>query len=120
MSDFDRFRATLGLTLRAHRRALGLSQHALAEKLDRSVQWVSDLERAEGTPSLVVLGEYAEVFGTSVQALLWPAAAGLPPEEDRVALAVWLLGRSPEVLGTLGSHLPPLIDALSAGAPAKG
>ena len=114
MSDFDRFRATLGLTLRAHRKAHGYSQHVLADRLGRSVQWISDLERAVGTPSLAVLGEFAAEYGTSVQALLWPAAAGLPAEEDRVSLAVWFLERSPEVLETLNAHLPPLIDALSA------
>ncbi len=72
--DEAQLRNNLGRTIAAHRRARGLTQEKLAEVVGVSPEWVSQLERGVGLPSLDGLARLAEALGTEAPALL---AAGL-------------------------------------------
>lgn len=74
--DFDASVAALGNTIRARRRALGLTQEALAEKMGVSIPWVGVLECARGSPSLEMLTLLAHELGTSTADLLHESSAG--------------------------------------------
>ena len=53
-----------------HRKALNLTQAELAEKINYSDKAVSKWERGEGLPDLEVAKTLADLFGTSVDALI--------------------------------------------------
>ena len=53
-----------------HRKALNLTQAELAEKINYSDNAVSKWERGEGLPDLEVAKTLADLFGTSVDALI--------------------------------------------------
>jgi len=71
------------------RKALGMTQMELAEKLGYSDKNISKWERAEGVPDIFCLKQMAELFGVSVDALLTPEGAGeeetaqMPQPRDR-------------------------------------
>ncbi len=62
-----------GLNLRRLRKAAGLTQEALGEKLHLSGQAVSRWETGDGYPEITLLPALAELFGVTVDALLRPA-----------------------------------------------
>ncbi len=66
---------TLGADLRALRKARGLTLHALAETLNRSVGWLSQVERDLSDPSITDLRHMAAALGVSVSTLFRHAAA---------------------------------------------
>lgn len=70
-----------GQALKLLRRYQGLNQSALAEKLDISRSYVSELESGNRTPSLDLLGRYAEIFKIPVSSLVFFAEA-LEDKED--------------------------------------
>lgn len=74
--DFDEILGSLGHTIRAHRRAKGHTQEALAERMGVSVPWVGVLECARGSPSLEMLTLFAAALDTSPGDLLNEAMAG--------------------------------------------
>lgn len=100
--DTRAFLKTLGLVLAERRRSLRLTQEALAERLDSTAQWVSEVERG-GTPSVDMLLRLAEALGVTLPALMEAAwgeesapselralveeARGLSPEATRVLIA---------------------------------
>lgn len=53
---------TVGADLRALRKSRGLTITALAEKLDRSIGFISQVERGLSEPSLTDLRKFAELF----------------------------------------------------------
>ena len=59
-----------GRTLRARRKALGMSQEALAEAARVSSSYVSQLERGRRSPTLHVLESLARGLGVTVADLL--------------------------------------------------
>ncbi|MCD7755860.1 MAG: helix-turn-helix domain-containing protein [Firmicutes bacterium] len=61
---------TLGKRIARHRRALGMTQDQLAEKLGVTAQAVSKWENDQSCPDIATLPRLAEIFGTSVDALL--------------------------------------------------
>lgn len=67
--EFQEFLRKLGGTIRAHRKAIGLTQEELAAKLNVSTQWVSEMERGNGAPSLELLYNVASFMGTSTSEL---------------------------------------------------
>lgn len=56
-------------TLKARRKAAGLSQEELAHRLDLSVSYISLLETENRQPTLTVLGAVATVFDISLAQL---------------------------------------------------
>jgi transcriptional regulator with XRE-family HTH domain len=70
---------TLGADLRALRKSRGLTLTDLAGHLNRSVGWLSQVERDKSEPSIHDLRQIASVLGVSVSMLFKHAAA--PAEE---------------------------------------
>lgn len=64
------------------RKAHGLSQEKLAEKLGVSRQAISKWERGEASPDTDNLVALAEVYGTTLDALVNPAKAETSPSQD--------------------------------------
>lgn len=58
--------------IREQRKARGLSQAALAERLDVSRQTVNAIETGRYDPSLTLAFKLADVFETSIEALFEP------------------------------------------------
>jgi len=67
--------ATLGADLRALRKARGLTLSDLATRLDRSVGWLSQVERDLSEPSITDLRQMARALEVSVSMLFSLAAA---------------------------------------------
>jgi transcriptional regulator with XRE-family HTH domain len=68
-------RKSLGADLRALRRARGLTLATLADRLGRSVGWLSQVERDLSHPSVSDLRAVAAVFGVPVSMLFGQAPA---------------------------------------------
>jgi transcriptional regulator with XRE-family HTH domain len=66
---------TLGADLRALRKARGLTLQDLSETLNRSVGWLSQVERDLSDPSITDLRQIAKALGVSVSMLFRHAAA---------------------------------------------
>ena len=88
---------TLSEKLYSLRRKQGLSQEALAERLDCSRQAVSKWENGATTPDAEMLRKYSELFGVSIDYLLKENL-----EEPTAAQPVDGLGGSKKLLGILG------------------
>lgn len=61
---------TIGLRVREARKAARLTQDALAERLGRTVESVSNLERGKSLPSLEALAAIADALGLRLPDLL--------------------------------------------------
>lgn len=68
--DPEAIQKALGASILRQRLARGWSQEALAERIDVSMSYVGLLERGERVPALPTLLALAQVFDTSVDALL--------------------------------------------------
>lgn len=66
----ENLRANFAKNLTHYRKALGLTQTELAEKLNYSDKSISKWERGEGLPDLSVTVRIAELFGLTVDDLL--------------------------------------------------
>ena len=75
--DEEKIRTTLGLRIAELRKAAGLTQGQLGEKLGYSDKSVSKWERGEGVPDVYVLKKLTGIFGCSADALL-----GVQPVEN--------------------------------------
>lgn len=64
-----------GQALKLLRRYQGLNQVALAKKLGVSRSYISELEGGNRTPSLELLGRYADVFNIPISSLVFFAEA---------------------------------------------
>lgn len=64
-----------GQALKLLRRSQGLNQSTLAEKLDVSRSYISELESGNRTPSLDLLNRYAGIFDIPVSSLMFFAEA---------------------------------------------
>lgn len=101
-----------GEHIAARRRALGLTQGQLAERLDVSFQAVSQWERGETTPELARLYDIAAALETTPGALLDGREPPAPrPELERIfdegRMVTYLKGRAESL------HLPQTLRALS-------
>lgn len=76
------FLRNLGGVIAERRRARKLTQEKLAEALDTSSAWVSQVERGIGNPSMETLLKLAVALGTTPAALIEAACAvdGLPAD----------------------------------------
>lgn len=72
-------RKTIGGLIAALRKASGMTQKDLAEKLNVSDKSVSRWERDDGAPDLSLIPVIAEVFGVTCDELLRGAAYGFLP-----------------------------------------
>ncbi len=82
---------TLGNRIKANRQRLGLSQDALAERLDVSRQAVTKWESGKAMPSTERLLLLAEVFGCSLDELTGakaPETLSEPPQDPKPEAAV--------------------------------
>ncbi len=73
----------IGGIIAAKRRALGLTQQALAEKLHISFQAVSKWENGTANPDIEMLPQIAGILGTTTDALLGYSAAAVSIYEAR-------------------------------------
>ena len=94
---------TLGVDLRALRKARGLTLSDLAETLGRSVGWLSQVERDMSEPSITDLREIAAALEVSVSILFRHAAA--PAHE--AGYVVRATARRP-----IGSNIEGLVEEL--------
>lgn len=97
----DEQQVRLGTALKHHRKGAGLSQEQLAEAVDVSTEWISQMERGIGTPSLELLVKVAEAVGMEPTALL---AAALDEREGRApvqALLAAVRGLPDDAVATL-------------------
>lgn len=78
-------RKTMGALIAALRKANGMTQRELAEKLNVSDKTVSRWERDDSTPELALIPVLAEIFGVTCDELL--RGERRPPEERETAQA---------------------------------
>ena len=69
------FAGRLGAEVARRRRAGRLTQEALAERIDATPEWVSQIERGVGNPSFPTLEALAAAFGVTVNELLIAASS---------------------------------------------
>ena len=69
MND-EKLKKQIGANIAAYRKHFGLTQAGLAEKLNYSDKAVSKWERGESVPDVLILCQLAELFETSVNALV--------------------------------------------------
>ncbi len=62
----------LGANVRRYRKRAGLTQEALAENLDLSLNFMGQVERGSRTPSFATLGRIAQVLKVDIQDLFLP------------------------------------------------
>lgn len=96
---------TIGKRIACHRKALGLTQDALAEKLGVTAQAVSKWENDQSCPDISILPRLAEIFGITTDALLGvepPAEKPAPREEGLTAGANWEIELNRSPLGRIG------------------
>jgi transcriptional regulator with XRE-family HTH domain len=68
--DSEKLKYQLGSNIAAHRKRFGLTQAALAEKLNFSDKAVSKWERGESIPDVVTLARLAELFDVPMDVLV--------------------------------------------------
>lgn len=68
--DDEKLKFLIGNNIAAFRKAAGLTQAGLAEKLNYSDKAVSKWERGESIPDVLTLSQLAELFGVTVNDLL--------------------------------------------------
>ncbi|WP_197507521.1 MULTISPECIES: XRE family transcriptional regulator [unclassified Mesorhizobium] len=98
-SEQDNGERLLAGDIRALRKARGLTLAEIALKLDRSVGWVSQVERGLSIPSLGDLRAFAELFGVPLSLFF---SHDVPAEEER---GVVVRAGSRRSLGTSESGL---------------
>lgn len=86
MND-EMLRTQLGANIASYRKKNGLTQAALAEKLNYSDKAVSKWERGESVPDLLTVTQLAELFGVSVDDLIRDCNA-LPKSIGKVEQAM--------------------------------
>lgn len=99
---------TMGQIIAQNRKERGLTQEALALKLDVTNQAVSKWESDQSFPDIAVLPKLADLFETSIDALFGrenrPVAERLPWKDDGVLRAVVYRGK------TLLTHMDAVKD----------
>lgn len=95
--DVDEFHRRLGRAIATRRKAARMTQEGLAERVDSSPEWLSQVERGVGVPSMALVFRIGDALGVPGGVLL---GACLEPE-----------GQSAEV-----AELHQLVERLSDGA----
>lgn len=117
----------LGPDIRALRKSRGLTLQELATALDRSVGWLSQVERGQTTPAIPDLARIAEVFGLTISFFFRSssreaAERGLIQRaSDRVALGDLSQGLSEELLSpSLTGGFEMIQSTFAPGARGQG
>jgi len=117
----------LGPDIRALRKSRGLTLQALATALDRSVGWLSQVERGQTTPAIPDLARIAEVFGLTISFFFRSssreaAERGLIQRApDRIALGDLSQGLSEELLSpSLTGGFEMIQSTFAPGARGQG
>lgn len=79
--DDGKLRDQIGANIVSYRKRLGLTQAGLAEKLNYSDKAVSKWERGESMPDVLTLVQMAELFGVTVNDLLFDTEPEKPTEQ---------------------------------------
>lgn len=82
---------TLGKRIAAGRKRLGITQDRLAEQLGVTAQAVSKWENDQSCPDITMLPKLAEIFGTTIDALL-----GITPAEPQKVLETEVVTEDPD------------------------
>ena len=79
--DDEKIKARIGSNIASFRKAAGLTQAGLAEKLNYSDKAISKWERGESVPDVLTLMQLSSLFGVTVDALV----SGDAPIEPEIA-----------------------------------
>ena len=86
--DDEKIKARIGSNIASFRKAAGLTQAGLAEKLNYSDKAISKCEPGESVPDVLTLTQLGQLFGVTMDALVSsdsPAGAGLEEPERPTA-----------------------------------
>lgn len=82
--DDEKIKSQIGANIAERRKAAGMTQAGLAEKLNYSDKAVSKWERGESIPDVLTLMGLAQLFGVTVDDLLQdPAKAKIPKADNK-------------------------------------
>ena len=77
--DDEKIKGQIGANIAERRKAAGMTQAGLAEKINYSDKAVSKWERGESVPDVLTMMQLAQLFGVTVNDLLQsPAKANIP------------------------------------------
>ncbi len=117
----------LGPDIRALRKSRGMTLQELATALDRSVGWLSQVERGQTTPAIPDLARIAEHFGLTISFFFRSAARDaserglIQRAADRVALGDLAKGLSEELLSpSLTGGFEMIQSTFAPGAKGRG
>ena len=96
----EEFNKTVADNLILYRKNSGLTQLALAEKLNYSDKAVSKWERGENLPDVYVLKQIADLYGVTVNDLITPRKKVKQPVKKMNALFIPLLSLIDAILHT--------------------
>ena len=82
MEDFNVFRTQVANNLSYYRKKSGLTQSAVAEKLNYSDKAISKWERGDGIPDAYVLSQLAIIYGVSLDILVSTTKEQLASEPE--------------------------------------
>ena len=100
--DDEKIKGQIGANIAERRKAAGMTQAGLAEKINYSDKAVSKWERGESVPDVLTMMQLAQLFGVTVNDLLQsPAKANIPATP-----------RSPRPAGGSFRGFPPLSSGL--------
>jgi transcriptional regulator with XRE-family HTH domain len=78
----------LGKRIRDERLLLRLTMEQLAERIDKSTNFIGQIERGEGKPSIETLVDIANALGTSVDTLLSESIKANIASDDNTIRAI--------------------------------
>ncbi len=88
-------KSIIGARVKAARRAAGLTQAILAERIDRTVETVSNIERGRSLPPLDVLDQIADLTNCPLSGLVeMPCDDGRLSERAELEMILIATGRS--------------------------
>lgn len=104
----------LGRNLAARRKALGLTQAQVAERLGVDTETLSRFERGKHVPSLLTLERLAAVLAATCAELLQEAPQ--PPAAHALVMETWLAGLQPQDAALAQDILKTCCEHLAARA----
>jgi transcriptional regulator with XRE-family HTH domain len=117
----------LGPDIRALRKARGMTLQDLAQRLDRSVGWLSQIERGQTTPAIPDLARIAKVFGLTISFFFRSSSRDaaergvIQRATDRVAIGDITQGLSEELLSpSLTGSFEMIQSTFAPGAQGMG
>ena len=81
----EELKLRLGANITRYRKALGMTQAELAQRLNYSDKAVSKWERGESVPDVLTLAQIAQEFGVTVNNLIYGDDQPAPPDPEPVS-----------------------------------